>query len=249
MTFHNRFFPATMRARQLLDEGDLGKILEFRAAYLHGGNASPETPVKWKLTAAAGGGVIADLASHVIDLVDWLVGPFGSVSAMTQIAYAERPSAADPARKVPVDAEDCVMVLAKMRSGAVGTIEATKIAVGAEDELRLEIHGARGGPLQPHGPAPPGLLRCDRQRPAARRLAGMEPHRLRAALSAAGRGFPSPKAAIGWIRGHVACLANFLSAVAEGRPAAPGLEQGIRVQHLMECLRQSAAGGHWVAAE
>ncbi len=144
MTFHNRFFPATMRARQLLDEGALGKILEFRAAYLHGGNASPETPVKWKLTAAAGGGVIADLASHVIDLVDWLVGPFGSVSAMTQIAYAERPSAADPARKVPVDAEDCVMVLAKMRSGAVGTIEATKIAVGAEDELRLEIHGARG---------------------------------------------------------------------------------------------------------
>ena len=33
--------------------------------------------------------------------------------------------------------------------------------------------------------------------------------------------FPSPKAAIGWIRSHVACLANFLEAVAEGRPAQP----------------------------
>ena len=42
--------------------------------------------------------------------------------------------------------------------------------------------------------------------------------------------FPNPKAAIGWIRGHVACLANFLQAVAEGRPAEPDLVQGIRVQ-------------------
>ena len=59
----------------------------FRACYLHGGNANPNAPLKWKLTAAAGGGVIADLASHVLDLVDWLIGPLRSVMAATQIAY------------------------------------------------------------------------------------------------------------------------------------------------------------------
>ena len=76
MTFQNRFFPATMRAKQLIDEGVLGQVLGFRACYLHGGSANPDAPLKWKLTAAAGGGVIADLASHVLDLVDWLIGPF-----------------------------------------------------------------------------------------------------------------------------------------------------------------------------
>ena len=144
MTFQNRFYPATMRAKQLVDEGVLGQVLSFRIAYLHGGSANPDAPLKWKLAAAAGGGVIADLASHVLDLADWLIGPFGSVMAATQIAYPERPSAADRAKKLPVDTEDSVVLLARMASGALGTIEATKIATGSEDELRLELHGSPG---------------------------------------------------------------------------------------------------------
>ncbi|HUU92078.1 MAG TPA: Gfo/Idh/MocA family oxidoreductase, partial [Phycisphaerae bacterium] len=65
MGFQNRFFPATLRAGQLVQEGFLGEALEFRTAFLHGGSADPAAPLKWKLSAAAGGGVIADLASHV----------------------------------------------------------------------------------------------------------------------------------------------------------------------------------------
>ena len=144
MTFQYRFYPSTMRAKQLIDAGALGKVLGFRACYLHGGSASPNSPAKWKLTAEAGGGVIADLASHMLDLVDWLIGPFGSIMAATQIAYPERPSPGDPTRRVAVDAEDSVVLLARMTSGAQGTIEATKLATGSEDELRLEIHGSQG---------------------------------------------------------------------------------------------------------
>jgi predicted dehydrogenase len=59
--------------------------------------------------------------------------------------------------------------------------------------------------------------------------------------------FPSPKAPIGWTRSHVACLANFLEAVAAGRPAEPDLRQGIRVQRCMECVRNSARDRSWVA--
>jgi predicted dehydrogenase len=247
MTFQNRFFPATLRAKRLVEEGALGEVLEFRAVYLHGGSADPRAALRWKLSAAAGGGVIADLAAHVLDLLDHLIGPFQNVMAATKIAWPERPSAADPQTRVKVDAEDCVMLLARMRSGALGTIEATKIASGMEDELRLEIHGSRG----------------------AIRFNGMDPHHLEFHDASAPdcpwgglRGwtridtgqrylppasvFPSPKAATGWLRSHQACLANFLQCIAENRPADPGLEQGIRVQHLMECVRRSAAEGCWV---
>ncbi len=203
--------------------------------------------MKWKLTAAAGGGVIADLAAHVLDLIDHLIGPLRSLTAATHIAYPQRPSLSDPASILSVDAEDCVTLLARMPSGALGTIEATKLATGSEDELRLEIHGSRG----------------------ALRFNGMDPHHLEFHDATADDGpqggfrgwnridtgqrygspaasFPSPKAAMGWLRTHAACLANFLEAVADGRPAEPGLQQGIRVQQMIDCVRRSAAEGRWV---
>jgi len=248
MTFQYRFYPATIRARQLVDAGALGEILGFRACFLHGGSASPDAPLKWKLSAAAGGGVIADLASHVFDLVDWLIGPFAAVMATTRIAYPQRPSASDPAQTLPVDAEDSVVLMARMRSGALGTIEATKLATGTEDELRLEIHGSRGAlrfnGMDPHhlefhdatvAEQPHGGLRGWNRIEAGQRYA--PPATV----------FPSPKSAIGWLRSHQACLANFLQAVAEGRQAEPGLAQGIRVQQLIEGVRQSAGKHSWVA--
>jgi hypothetical protein len=58
--------------------------------------------------------------------------------------------------------------------------------------------------------------------------------------------FPSPKTATGWLRAHVACLGNFLQAVAEEGTAEPGLQQGVRIQHLMDCVQRSAASRTWV---
>lgn len=247
MTFQYRFYPATMRAKQLIEAGALGKPLSFRACYLHSGSARADAPLRWKLTAEAGGGVIADLASHVLDLMDWLMGPFASVTAATQIAYPDRPAPGVPDRRLVVDAEESVTVLARMASGAMGTLEASKLATGTEDDLRLEIHGSNGalrfGNMDPHhlefydatAPDQPlGGTRGWNRIDTGRRYAGR------------GADFPSPKSPIGWTRSHVACLANFLEAVAAGRPAEPDLRQGIRVQRLMQCVRNSAREGRWV---
>jgi predicted dehydrogenase len=215
--------------------------------YLHGGSADPAAPLKWKLSRAAGGGVIADLASHAFDLVDHLIGPFRFLLAATQIAYAERPSATDPSKKIKVDTEDCVMLLARLESGALGTIEATKLATGTEDELRLEIHGSRGALrfnlMDPHHLEFYDATLPDRPHGGLRGWNRIDSGQRFAPPAAV---FPSPKAAIGWLRGHVACLANFLQAVAEGRPAEPGLEQGIKVQYLMDAASRSAAEERWI---
>jgi predicted dehydrogenase len=243
MTLQNRFFPATIRAGQLIDEGRLGQILEFRACYLHSGSADPNAPLKWKLSAEAGGGVIADLASHIMDLMHYLLGDYESIIAQTKIAYPERPSAGDPATMAKVEAEDYVQMMVTMKCGAIGNIEASKIATGTEDEVRFEIHGSKG----------------------AFRFNGMDPHHLEfydAAAQAAPQGgirgwtaidtgqryekpagFPTPKAAIGWMRGHMQCLYNFLNCVDKGLPGNPGLEQGIYIQKLIETVKESASTG------
>ena len=155
MTLQNRFLPAPLRAKQLIDEGAIGDILEFRTAYLHAGSADPKAPLKWKLSGKAGGGVIADLGSHILDLTEHLIGPFDSLLATTHIAYPMRPSADDPTKMVPVDAEDNMNVIVRLPNGASGTVTASKIATGAEDEIRVEIHGSKGAlrfnGMKPHG--------------------------------------------------------------------------------------------------
>jgi predicted dehydrogenase len=247
MTFQNRFYAATLRARQLVDEGFLGQLLQFRAAYLHGSSADPNAPLKWKLTTAAGGGVIADLATHVLDLVEHLLGPIRSVLGETHIAFPRRPSPSNAAQRLPVDAEDAVTVIVRLANGALGVIEATKLAAGSEDELRLEAHGS-GGAIRFNG-MDPHHLEVYRAAEADRPLGGM---RGWTRIDCGARylppdtQFPTPKAAVGWLRIPVACLANFLQCVAAGKPAEPGLEQGIRVQRLMECIRTSAAQRRWV---
>jgi predicted dehydrogenase len=247
MVFHNRFFPTILRARQLIDEGRLGDVLRFHIAYLHSGNIDPLAPMKWKLSAAAGGGVIADLASHALDLARYLLGDCDRLLATTRIAYPDRPSAEDPARRVPVEVEDAVTVLAHLATGATGIIEATKIATGTEDELRVEVHGTRGA-LRTNNMSPHFLEWFDATAPDSP-LGGTQGWTRIATgqrYPAPASGFPGAKHHIGWLRAHVACLANFLQGVAEGRPAQPGLADGIHVQRLMDLARESARTGQWV---
>ena len=177
----------------------------------------------------------------MLDLVDWLIGPFGSVMAATQIAYPERPSPDDPSRKARRSTPKTAWcVLARMRSGALGTIEATKLATGTEDELRLEIHGSRGA-LRFNGMDPHHLEFHDATAPD-RPLGGLRGwNRIDAGqrYPPPATGFPQPKAAIGWLRSHVACLANFLAgggrrparragpATRHSRPAPDGLPAAV----------------------
>lgn len=247
MTLQNRFFPAALRAKQLIEAGALGEILEFRAAYLHSGSASPQAPLKWKLQAEAGGGVIADLGSHVLDLVGHLVGDYQSVSAMTRIAYPMRPLAGDPTRMGKVDAEDSMIVMARMKNGAFGSIAAGKISTGAEDEMRVEIHGSKGA-LRLNGMSPHYLEFFDAAAPAAPigGFSGWTAIACGQRFEPPGGAFPSPKNVIGWLRGHMQCLYNFLDCVDRNVPAAPGLADGIRLQKLLDTVRRSAADGVWL---
>lgn len=241
MTFQNRFFPATLKAKELADAGFLGDVLSFRAVYLHAGSADPDAPLKWKLSKQqAGGGVLYDLGSHVIDLIRHLIGEFAEVNCATQIAFADRPSLGDPGKRVPVEAEDAACMLVKTASGALGTIEASKIATGAEDELRFEIHGTKGAMrfdlMQPNWLEVYDAADADA---GWKKIATVQRY-------AEPRGFMTPKASIGWVRAHVACLHNFLSAIADGCPAEPGIETGARVQEIMDAAYRSAESGSWV---
>ena len=247
MTLQYRFVPATMRARQLIDEGFLGPLTGFRAAYLHSGSVDPKRPMGWKQRASMGGGVLNDLATHVVDLVQHLIGGFDEVFCATSILYPERPSAADPSRMERVDAEDSAILVLRRGDGLKGTIEASKIATGIQDEMRFEIHGQHG--TIAFNLMEPNWLTVYDARDPGEPIGGMRGFKKIECVQRYPNpgGFPGPKFTLGWIRIHMACLHNFLDALARREKAEPGLEVGAQLQFLMDKAHASAAQGGWVA--
>jgi len=241
-----RFLPATMRARQLVEEGFLGPVTHFRAAYLHSGSVDPEKAVNWKSTGAAGGGVIRDLGPHVLDLLHWLLGPLAAVNCVSRIWARSRPSADRPGESIAMDAEEAAAMLLRLPDGAFGSVEVSKIATGTEDELRFEVHGRHGAMrfnlMQPNylevydGRLPEGEFGGRR---GWQRIASVQKYPAPAR-------FPGPKFSIGWVRAHVHSLYSFLAAVVEGRAGSPSLSDGVYLQRVLEAARRSAERGEWV---
>ena len=245
VTFQNRFYPATMRAKQLVEDGSVGPVTCFRAAFLHSSNLDRHRPAGWKFQP--GGGVLNDIASHVVDLMQHLVGPFDEVMCASRILVRERPMPGCPSRRVPVEVEDHSCMTVRGDDGLVGTIEATKIATGAQDDLRFEIHGLNGA-VAWNLMDPNWLEFCDATAPG-------EPFGGRKGFTripcgghyaAPGGAWPSAKSPVGWLRGHLACLFHFMQCVHEGRKAEPGIEAGASVQRVLEAARTSEREGRFV---
>lgn len=248
MTFNYRFVPAIMRAKELVNEGFLGDVFQVRAAYLHAGYVDPRRPRTWRLQMArAGGGALMDLGVHVIDLVRHLAGEFDQVSARLETFIRERPDA-QTGQPAPVDVDDVALVQARMASGAVATIEATRLATGTQDELRLEIHGSRGA-IGFNLMEPNWLSVYDNTRPEAPLGGTRGPQRIESVAR-----YPKPyalgatKNTVGWPQFHVHCLLDFVDAVAHGElNSGPSFVDGLAAQRVVDaCQRSHAAGGTWL---
>ncbi len=248
MTFNYRFVPALLRAKELVNDGFLGDVFQFRAAYLHAGYVDPNRPRTWRLQMVrSGGGALMDLGVHVFDLVRHLVGELSEVNARLDTFIKERPDA-QTGRPAPVDVDDVALIQARTARGAVGTIEATRLATGTQDELRLEIHGSRGA-LSFNLMDPNWLTVYDNTRPEAPLGGTRGPQKIECVAR-----YPKPyalgatKNAIGWPQFHVHCLFDFVDSVARGERGGPSFADGLAAQRIVDaCQRSHAAGGTWLA--
>lgn len=246
VAFNLRFLPAVMRARELIDEGRIGRVLSFRAVYLHAGSVDADKPIGWKLDQTiSGGGVLVDMGSHILDLVRHLIGEYRRLAARSRILYPQRPDAAG--NRVAISNEDSICLIAEMADGSIGTLEASKIATGAQDEMRFEIHGDRGA-LRFNLMDPNWLYFYDNTLPerAFGGERGFTQIECVQRYAPPGGSFPSAKTSIAWLRGHVHSLYHFLDCVHSGRPAAPSFADGAIVQKIMEQAYRADRSQAWV---
>lgn len=246
MALQNRCFPATMRAKELIEEGKIGKIMSFRACYLHSSAVDPKKPLGWKQDKKfGGGGVLFDLGSHALDLIYYLLGEYASVFTKTEIVYPERPD--KNGNPVEVEADDIAMMMLKLKNGGIGTIEVSKIATGTNDEIRFEIHGDKGA-IRFNCMEPSWLEFYDNTFPDTH-FGGSKGYTKIECIQKfkkPGGDFPNPKFSIGWIRSHVHSLYNFLSCVYEKKQANPSFKEGAYIQYVMEKAYESDQKCSWV---
>ena len=155
--YQYRRVPALVLAKKFIDEGSLGTLLNVRCTYLQSWCADPDSPLSWRFQKKiAGAGTLGDIASHVIDIAQYLAGDITEVVSMMQTYIKERPvqeggtdllgtvkMGAD-ARRAPVDVDDEDSFLVRFKSGAVGSIEATRNAWGRNNFITVELHGTLG---------------------------------------------------------------------------------------------------------
>ncbi len=232
--FQVRFFPAVIRAKQLIQDGFLGRINFFRFLYLHSSCVRPTAKAySWKAEfEKVGGGVLVDLGSHIIDLALHLVGNFVSIRAQ-----AKNFTSADKRT------DDLAIMQVETSSGATGILEASKIATGTNDELRFEIYGSDGAIA--FNSMEPNWLRAYNMNETDSPVGG---HRGFKKIETVQRyqdatGIPLAKFSIGWIRAHVACLHSFLYSIMHDKPVTPSFEEGLKVQKIIEMSYESSRTG------
>lgn len=246
MTFHNRFCPAIMRARQMAEEGFVGEIVSFRAVYLHSGYLDPNRPISWRMQMEkSGGGALVDLGSHAIDLLRLLAGDPVRVNARLRTIVTERPASAGSTDLVPVTVDDIAVVQLELANGCVGTLEASRVATGAQDDLRLEVHGTRGA-LRFDLMDPNWLYAYDDTRPHAP-LGGERGWTRIECVQSYPRphSLPGAKTSVGWSKFHIASIYDFVSNVAAGRLGSPSFADGLAVHRVMDAAAKSSDTGTW----
>lgn len=243
ITAEYRFIPAVMKAKELIDADFVGRVFHFRGLYLHSGYIDPKRPREWRLLREViGGGVLVDLGPHILDIMHYLVGDIERVSAAMETFFKERPLPEDPKKMGKVEVEDAITAVMKFRNGALGMAEMSRVATGAEDEMRFEVHGQNGA-LGFNLMQPNELLafnaRDAKSMQGFKRISTVQKYPAPAMM-------PGPKFTMGWVRSHIAALYSFLDCVVNDRMPSPNFHDAVKLHHLMESIYKAAETKSWV---
>ena len=247
MVWYNyRRVPAVTLAKQLIDEGRLGRIFHYRAKFLQDWTISKDLPqggaALWRLDVnVAGSGVTGDLLAHCIDTALWLNGSIDTVTAMTETFVKERKhNLTGKVEKVGID--DASAFLACFANGSLATFEATRYARGHKALYTFEINGEHASifwdlhdlhRLQYFDHRDEGRLRGWR---SLHITGGDHPYM---------KHWWVPGLQIGYEHTFIHQAADFLEGLSKGQPSAPTFRDALATDYVTDAVLRSAANRQW----
>jgi len=237
--------PLVQSARQLVEEGAIGKVIGFHGIYDIDNEADPDRPHSWRMNRqASGSGANADVMCHLLSVahlmtgseVKRLVGDYDTV-------HKQRSDPKNPGQTLAVDNDDVCTALVHFACGIKGTLRVSRVAWGRKCGLRWEIHGSQGMISfdQERLNEIKLYTRCEdpRQQGFKTILSGPYHPPYDAFLPNAGH-------TLGFIDVKVCELHQLLVAITSGEPAWPSFEDGIKIERVMDAIDRSALSGQWL---
>jgi len=247
MVWYNyRRIPAVTLAKQLIDEGRLGRIFHYRAKFLQDWTISKDLPQGgaglWRLDVkVAGSGVTGDLLAHCIDTAVWLNGRIDRVNAMTETFIKQRKhNLTGKVQKVGID--DACAFLARFGNGSLATFESTRYARGHKAPYTFEINAEHASMfwdlhdlhrLQYFDHRDEGRVRGWRSIHVSD---GDHPYMDK---------WWVPGLQIGYEHSFVHQVADFLEGVSKGKPASPTFRDALETQYVCGAVLKSAKTSRW----
>jgi predicted dehydrogenase len=254
--FNYRKAPAIALAKQLIDEGKIGKIYHFRGMYSQDWLVDPTFPLAWRLRkAAAGAGSSWDLGAHVVDLARYLVGEIDEVVGSQATFIEKRPiavvedglSAIAGKEMGVVDVDDATSFLARFKNGAMGLFEVTRFGTGHKNENRIEIYGSEGGLIWPGFEKQSELYYFSRSDPDYAQ--GYRTIQIGEGIHPYGSGWWPVGHTIGFGATFVHEIYDFLTAIIKNEKASPSFEDGMKCQEILAAVDKSIADRSWTKVD
>src|SRR6478609_8310527 len=234
--FNYRRVPALALARELIAEGRLGTVRHVRAAYLQDWLADAQAPMTWRLRKeTAGSGALGDIASHAIDQVLFLLGDQVSEVSGRLHTFVDRRPGTGGTEEVTVD--DAAWATLSLTSGAVASVEVSRVATGRKNSLQIEVYGEKGSLLfDLENLNELGFLDATlpiREQGFRRILVNEPEHPYLEAWWPQGH-------IIGWEHTFTHQVRDFLTAICEGSQSSPSFEEGLQIQRVLAAIEDSA---------
>jgi len=246
MICHNyRRAPAVMLARQLIAEGQLGTIRHYRGTYLQDWITDPNFPLVWRLDKKkAGSGALGDIAAHSIDLARFLVGEISEVAADLATFVKMRPLPDNPKKRGRVTVDDASVSLVRFTNGAIGTIEATRMAPGRKNYNRFEINGSRGSLAFDLERMNELELYLEADQP---RVRGFRRILVTESTHPYVKAWWPPGHIIGYEHTFTHTVYDLLEAMARDKVPQPNFVDGVRNQRVLGAIEKAAATRRWIS--
>jgi len=251
--FNYRRVPAIALAKQVVDEGRIGRPFHYRATYLQDWTIAADVPQGgaglWRLDIAdAGSGVTGDLLAHSIDTAMWLNGPITRVTAKTETFVKERKHAVS-GEVQPVGIDDACMFLAEFANGSLGTFESTRYARGRKNFNTFELNGADGSLYfdleEPEYLQYFEYLQKQSGKKIEDHLTGWRKIHVTNSEHPYMDRYWVPGTTIGYEHTFLNALADFVIGLETGKPVQPDFRNALQTQKVCDVVLESARTGQW----
>ena len=252
--FNYRRVPAISLARQVVEEGRIGKPYHYRATYLQDWTIAEDVPqggaALWRLDVdVAGSGVTGDLLAHSIDTAMWLNGPITRVVADTETFVKERMHQ-ETGEVQPVGIDDACMFLARFANGSMGTFESTRYARGRKNYNTFELNGADGSvKFDLEDPQYLDYFEYTQLQSGKKvedHLTGWRRVHVTNSEHPYMDKWWVPGCTVGYEHTFIHALADFLEGVEKGEPTQPDFRNALQTQRVCDAVLASAASRGWV---